>query len=200
MVAAQRRLLEETPSQSAPVARPAERKTRARAPTAEPQTSRSSLAPSFELVSAADRPYGPPSITIPGAACRASADRAADCSYARADRRTFPCVSADRSAHSSHGRSAGGAPQRPPRHRLARRLPIIIRRRIILRILRSGRNRNCRKNPSCCATANQQTNHFNSTQLLTRSSHVMAAARGRQWPSSGRPLLPVRSAGLSGAR
>jgi hypothetical protein len=83
---------------------------------------------------------------------------------------------------------------------LARWLPVIIRRRIILGILRSGRNRNCRKNPSCCATANQQTNHFNSAQGLTRSSHVMAAARGRQWPSSGRPLLPVRSAGLSGAR
>ena len=111
-------------------------------------------------------PAGSASVTIPGATRRAPANGAADRADACADRRAFPGVSSDRSAHSSHGRSAGSPAQRPSRHRLARRLPVIIRRRIILGILRSRGNWNCRKNPGCCAAANDQTNHFQLTNFL----------------------------------
>jgi len=135
-------------------------------------------------------PAGSASVTIPGATRRAPANGAADRADACADRRAFPGVSSDRSAHSSHGRSAGSPAQRPSRHRLARRPPVIIRRRIILRILSSGRDLSCSKNPSRRPTASHQTNHPSSV-LLTKSCNVKTWLGERQWPRSRQPLLPA---------
>ena len=141
-------------------------------------------------------PAGSASVTIPGATRRAPANGAADRADACADRRTFSRISADRSAHSSHGRTAGGPAQRAPCHCLARRLPVIALRRIILRILSSRRDLSCHKNPSRRPTASHQTNHPSSV-LLTNPRDVKTWLGERQWPRNKRPLLPAQATSLS---
>ena len=182
MAAAPVPLSEQEPGRSAAVALPAERSRRARAPLEPARNACSSLAPVWNCAGSAGRR----SITIPRAARRAAADGPADRPYPGTDRGTFPGVAADRSAHSSYGRSAGRPAQWTTCHRLARRLPVVARRRIILRILRSRRGRHCRNNPNRRAATSHQTNHFNSAASDKNRAMVRRWQGERQQPPSKR--------------
>ena len=143
----------------------------------------------------ADRLHGPASVAIPGTACRAPADGTTDRPYARTNRRTAPGISSDRSEQCSSGCTPGGPAQRPRRHRLARRQPVITWGRIILRILRSRGGRNYSKNPSCRATGDHKTNHFNTGSF----SQGRTMLRRRRVTGNGRRADDLCYRSLSGS-